>query len=212
MTIQVMGKIKRCLFGLGRPIPESTWDRNYSAGEWDYLKELDELARYSIIAGYFQFFKQGGSMLDVGCGEGILPMKQGPHAYSSYVGIDTSETAIERALKWKDHKTFYFKEDVMHYTPPEPFDAIIFNEILYYCDDPLQVLKKYADYLTNNGIFIISMKVNKTNAIIWKRLSREYVILDETRIANKHKLSWVCKVLTLPEQDSRIFNAEALNE
>jgi SAM-dependent methyltransferase len=195
----MMGKIKRCLFGLGRPVSESTWDRNYSAGRWDYLKELDELARYSIITGYFQFFKQGGSMLDVGCGEGILPMKQGPHAYAYYVGIDASKAAIERALPRKDHKTFFFRADAMHYVPPEPFDAIIFNEILYYCDDPLQVLKKYAGYLTNNGIFIISMKVNKTNAFIWKRLARGYVTLDETKILNKHKLSWICKVLTLPK-------------
>ena len=194
-----MGKIKRCLFGLGRPISESTWNRNYSAGGWDYLKELDELARYSIIAGYFQFFKLGGSMLDVGCGEGILPMKQGPHAYSYYVGIDASKAAIERALQRKDHKTFFLKEGVMHYTPSEPFDAIIFNEILYYCDDPLRVLEKYAPYLTKDGIFIISMKVNKTNAFIWKRLTRNYTLLDETKIANKHKLSWICKVLTLPK-------------
>ena len=165
LAIQVMGKIKRCLFGLGKPISESTWDRNYSAGQWDYLKELDELARYSIISGYFQFFKPGGSMLDVGCGEGILPLKQGPHAYSYYVGIDASKTAIERALPGRDKKTFFLKEDVMHYSPPESFDAIIFNEILYYCDDPLKTLKKYAGYLTKDGIFIISMKVNKTKRI-----------------------------------------------
>ena len=199
MAVQLMGKIKRCLFGLGRPISESAWDRNYSDGQWDYLKDLDELARYSIIAGYFQFFRQGGSMLDVGCGEGILPMKLGPHAYASYVGIDTSGAAIERALKRKDHKTFFFKKDVMQYTPPEPFDAIIFNEILYYCDDPLKVLEKYAAYLTRNGIFIISMKQNKTNASIWRRLTRNYAVLDETKIVNQHKLSWTCSVLTLPK-------------
>ncbi len=67
---------------MGKPVSKPDWEQQFKNGEWDYIKQLDELAHYSIIAGYFQFIKQGCSILDVGCGEGILQMRLSPHAYS----------------------------------------------------------------------------------------------------------------------------------
>ena len=58
---------------------------------------LDELARYSVIAGYLHHLRAGGSVLDVGSGEGLLADHLRPLGYSRYHGIDLSEAAIAQA-------------------------------------------------------------------------------------------------------------------
>jgi len=139
--------------------------------------------------------KQGGAILDVGCGEGLLKVRLDPHAYSYYAGIDISESAIERASSKKDDKTFFFAECVTNYVPTELFDAIIFNEVLYYLDSPLQILGKYSNYLKKDGVFIISMVKSLRSAFIWKSIKRQYTTLDETKIINQQGVCWICRVL-----------------
>src|ERR671915_311901 len=54
------------------PVPEAQWDSEYAAGDWDYLSDLEQAARFSVIAGHIQVLKPGASILDVGCGKGTL--------------------------------------------------------------------------------------------------------------------------------------------
>jgi len=49
------------------------WDTQFGNDYWDYLGDIRQLGRYSIIDGYFEFFYYGkGSILDLGCGQGVL--------------------------------------------------------------------------------------------------------------------------------------------
>src|SRR5262245_50731925 len=73
------------------PAPSLVWESQYRNRYWDFLTGLEEVPHYSVIAGYLRFLKPGGSVLDVGCGEGILQTCFGSGAYSRYVGIDWSE-------------------------------------------------------------------------------------------------------------------------
>ena len=76
-------------------------------------------------------------ILDVGCGEGPLlePLRQ--LGVGRYLGIDVAETVIERAQKLADRNTRFLAADAESYTTDERFDAIVFNESLYYFEDPL---------------------------------------------------------------------------
>jgi len=159
------------------------------------MRQLDELARYSIIVGYLQYLKCGGSVLDVGCGEGVLQEKLGPRTYCRYVGIDISSEAIGQASHKEDEKTSFVCADVNNYVPTESFDAIVLNEILYYLDDPLKVLKRYEGYLKEDGIFIISMFVSRKTTLCWQKLETAYHFVDETKSTNKRTArSWICRV------------------
>ena len=174
------------------------WESQYRSGHWGYMGQLHELARYSVIVGYLQYLKYGGSILDVGCGEGILQARLCPHAYSRYVGIDVSREAIDQASCKADHKTSFVCADVESYIPAELFDAIVFNEILYYLDAPLEVLKRYESYLEEDGIFVISMFVSKKTALCWTKLETAYRFVDETKSTHKGSgRSWICKVGTV---------------
>jgi len=70
------------------------WDEEYANGRWDYLENLSELARFCIVVGYCAFLKPKSSILEVGCGSGILMRRLRVVGYSSYFGVDLSREAI----------------------------------------------------------------------------------------------------------------------
>lgn len=176
-------------------VSQQEWESQYQSGRWEYLRQLNELAHYSIIAGYFYYLKSGGSLLDIGCGEGLLQERLGSGSYSHYIGIDLSAGAIARAAHKNDTKTQFICTDVNGYIPGQCFDAIVFNEVLYYFDEPLNVLKQYESYLNKDGVFIISMFMNEKAPAIWNQLESFYQVLDGTKLTNiKSGNSWICKV------------------
>ena len=116
--------------------PPARWEREYASGRWSYLGGIDELAHYSVIVGYYAFLKPGGSVLDVGCGEGILQTRLSPHGYCRYLGIDFAAGAIDRWPKGMIRR-LNFRWPTPQASPQrQKFDAIIFNESLYYFRGP----------------------------------------------------------------------------
>jgi 2-polyprenyl-3-methyl-5-hydroxy-6-metoxy-1,4-benzoquinol methylase len=174
------------------------WDYKYEKGDWKWLKDVTELAHYSILAGYFQYLKKGGSILEIGCGEGLLQERIASSQYSKYVGIDISEAAIKIASVKEDEKTTFIAVDMNKYVPTEKFDAIIFNESLYYVMNPAAVLIRYGAYLKPRGVFILSNFLNQDQKLPWSKMESVYPKYDETKITNARGDSCVCRVLIQP--------------
>jgi 2-polyprenyl-3-methyl-5-hydroxy-6-metoxy-1,4-benzoquinol methylase len=183
-------------------------DRRYRRGTMDPLKRLYEIARFSLIVGYFEYFKGGGSILDVGCGVGILVERLGPHAYSQYVGLDLEGEPIRVASRNTDDKTVFRCADANTYTPAETYDAVVFSESLYYLADPLEVVHRYARCLKRDGVLIVSMVAFPGMDRYWKGLEAAYRVLDEATVSSKSGISWTCKVL-LGNARSRRHNPSA---
>jgi len=177
-------------YGLG----ENDWERSYESGKWDFLNRPEQLAHYSVIIGYITYYKHHGAVLDVGCGEGILLSRMCSCSYSRYVGIDVSETAIDKALEKKAEKCNFVKTSIQDYKCEEKFDVIVLNEVLYYLENPLQILKHCEAFLKDDGILIVSMYCSEETSELWKKIESVYAPLDETRISNRLNTSWVCKV------------------
>jgi 2-polyprenyl-3-methyl-5-hydroxy-6-metoxy-1,4-benzoquinol methylase len=177
-------------------IPASSviWESQYRNGYWDFLKGVEEVPHYSVLAGYLRFLKPGGSVLDVGCGEGILQARIGSEAYSRYVGIDCSEAAISIACKNADRKTLFLAIDAAYYVPAEAFDVIVFNEVLYYFDDPLTVFDRYTRALRGNGVLLTSLFMTERSSAILRRLKCLYPLLDEVSLRNQNTKTWVCSI------------------
>jgi SAM-dependent methyltransferase len=178
-----------------QPVPPEVWDRQYRQGHWQYLWGLEEYARYSLLLGYLQYFAPGGAVLDVGCGEGILQERLRPVGYARYVGLDVSTVAIAQAAPRADATTRFVVGDAATYVPPEPFDAIVFNESLYYVHEPLPVVQRYASYLTAEGVILTSLYGGSARAqAIGRALRGRYRVLDEVTISHGAR-AWVCQVL-----------------
>lgn len=135
-------------------VSKETWERQYQRKDWDFLRDICELPRYSLIAGYIRFFKPAGLILDVGCGEGVLQERLRPEDYSKLIGIDISEVAIRNAQAKAKHHMAYICSPLENYNCREKFDVIIFNEVLYYLRAPETIVQKYQEMLNPGGIFI----------------------------------------------------------
>ena len=176
------------------PVEESVWDSEYAEGTWQYLSRLEELARFSVIAGHIQFLKPGGSILDVGCGEGLLQQRLSPASYSRYVGLDFSQAALAR-VKNSDSRSCFVHADAENYVPEEDFDAIVFSEVLYILHDPLGAVGRYETWLRPGGIFIVSLYEKSTRAVaVLRRLKERYDVVDDVQISTEND-AWRISVL-----------------
>lgn len=183
-----------------------TWEAQYAAGRWDFLAQLSELARFSVLAGYVWHLKPGGAVLDVGCGQGVLPRRLPDSSYSRYVGIDLSGSAISVAQQRPPERSTFFAADCEDYSPTEQFDVIVFNEVLCCLRDPLRTVERYARSLTPGGLLLVSMctAARGSATILW-RLKSAYATVDEVRVVHSgRKVSWVCTALRLEQESGRV--------
>jgi 2-polyprenyl-3-methyl-5-hydroxy-6-metoxy-1,4-benzoquinol methylase len=176
------------------PVGKETWEEQYRQGSWEFMRRLDEVARYSVIAGYLHHLKPGGSVLDVGSGEGVLADHLRPLGYSRYLGVDLSETAIGQAAGRQDATTAFAAAAAESYAPPGRWDAVVFNECVYYFDDPVGTVRRYEAALEPGGIFIVSTFRSRRADVIVQRLLKGCRLLEETAITNR-KGTWVVRVL-----------------
>lgn len=174
-----------------------TWEAQYAAGKWDFLAELSELSRFSILAGYICHLKPGGAVLDAGCGQGALLRRLPSDSYSTYVGIDLSASAISVANKQKSERSSFLVADCESYSPVESYDVIVFNEVLCCLRDPLQTVERYVHSLNPGGLALVSLcSAARGSATILWRLRQAYSTVDEVRLTHTgRKVAWVCTAL-----------------
>ncbi len=178
------------------PVSSTIWETEYSGEKWNFLESINELSRYSVIAGYISYLKPQAAVLDIGCGEGILFDRYQGHGYSNYLGVDISQVAIDRLADRQDAKTRFIQADAEAFEPTELFDVIVFNESLYYFHRPLMGMKKYCHALKPNGLIIVStFNTSSRGKAILRKLKEQYRVLDETEISHRpSSMSWTCTV------------------
>ncbi len=192
LTFRAARALRRVV-GLDR---ESRWNNEYAKGGWEWLRNLDELAHHAVLAGYFARLKPGGSLLDVGCGEGVF-QEQLRGCYSRYVGTDFAEPVKQAAGK-SDEFTSFIAADMNDFTTTDRFDAIVFNESIYYHHDTLRGMIRYEQFLAPDGIFLISMHGKERNDALWSALATRYEALDSVTMQNRRGTKWTTKVLVRP--------------
>jgi 2-polyprenyl-3-methyl-5-hydroxy-6-metoxy-1,4-benzoquinol methylase len=168
----------------GRRTAQTRWDERWSDSAFYAEYRLDELAHYSVLAGYVKALKPGAAVLDVGCGDGIFRTHLEDAAFSRYVGIDFPE-AIARAHARADARTSFAASDMRAYKPEGKFGVIVFNESLYYVDDPIGELRRYSGFLEPDGVFLVSMHRKPKSERIWADIAAHFTMLDRVMIANR---------------------------
>jgi 2-polyprenyl-3-methyl-5-hydroxy-6-metoxy-1,4-benzoquinol methylase len=155
------------------------------------------LARFSVLAGYICHLKPGATVLDTGCGQGVLLRRLPISSYSKYVGIDLSSSAISVAQEHGNERSTFFAADCEEYSPTEQFDVIVFNEVLCCLRDPLPTVERYVRALNPGGLLLVSLcTAARGSSTILRRLKRAYATVDEVRVGHGgRKVSWVCTAL-----------------
>jgi SAM-dependent methyltransferase len=158
--------VKRSLRFLGRglksygpsAIKKVLWDREYSSGTWSF----NDKTANDCVYPYLEEYARGGSILDLGCGSGNTANELISSAYGSYLGVDISDIALDKARRrsgasGRSSKNRFLHADFLKYRPEQTFDVILLRESLYHV--PLGSVKptldRYSERLIEGGVFIV---------------------------------------------------------
>lgn len=187
---------------------------HYATGQWSYLGDLAEAARYGIVAAYVRAANLNGAVLDAGCGEGVLLDHLPADLVAEYHGLDISSEALGRHRGIGGPQGFAVHlvcAPLEEYRPPAglSFSAIIFNEVLYYAQDPLAALRRYKPLLQDGGIAIVSWysvgssPEKEREAAFWQGVPVDFSIRDMSVLTNAASgFTWRVAVLTPLHSDA----------
>ena len=98
------------------------------------------------------------SFLDLGCGNGWVVRKVQKHNLcNKAVGIDGAYQMVNNAKKMGEQAD-YILADINSYLPERKFDLIHSMEVMYYLEDPAEVVKNLNnDWLEEEGRLIIGI-------------------------------------------------------
>jgi SAM-dependent methyltransferase len=176
--------------------PQARWNHQYAKGVWDSLKNPIEFERQKVCKSFFDTHKPNGSLLEIGCGEGMLIeyIFEGK-GYGQYLGIDVSDLVIKNCQKLANERTKFIVADMDNLVLPQKYDVIMFNETIYYASNITQVLTNcIQNILTNNGIFVISIHQHKNSSEHWKEIHESLQTIDNQQVTNERS-TWVIEVL-----------------
>ena len=171
------------------------WDREYTEGAWDRLDAPSELLRYAVVFGQIYRRPNRPAVLDVGCGAGRLLEMVALLGYEQYVGVDVSEQAIERSRAMGLPNASFSVAFAESFDTDQRFDVIVFNEVMYYLKDPVEVAKRYSGWLRPNGLLVVSMYECGPATKVWKKLKDHFTTLHSARVTNEKKHTWNVRVL-----------------
>jgi 2-polyprenyl-6-hydroxyphenyl methylase/3-demethylubiquinone-9 3-methyltransferase len=161
----------------------SEWDRAYSSGQLAYFGDMDELARYSILTGYVRHLGGQPTIVDIGCGGGLLRRHLQGLPFASYLGIDISDVAVRQAMTLADDRTTFVCDDVITSDIPAA-DVIVLNEVLYFVEDPGALLGRIATVLHPGGRLMVSMWRHSGDHLLWAQLGRRFPLEDQVDVRN----------------------------
>jgi SAM-dependent methyltransferase len=169
------------------------WDRDFSRGYWDFL---DNTAG-DCVYPHLERRAKGGSILDLGCGPGNTANELAATAYSSYLGVDISEAALEKARRrteanGRSDKNSFVQGDFLDYVPTQQFDLILFRESLYHV--PMgkikKVLTRYSKCLRDGGVLMVRLgtmvngKSKRRPTAMIGIVEREFDVVEKTQYAD----------------------------
>jgi 2-polyprenyl-3-methyl-5-hydroxy-6-metoxy-1,4-benzoquinol methylase len=167
------------------------WNRQYKSGRWDNLKGEIETVRYQKIVDYItQFGSKNPSILDLGCGEGILCERMKNSNYSYFLGMDFSSVSITNANNLKLKNSEFICADIHSFQPKQKFDIIVFNEVFYYIHDTEKqnVLNRMIECLNPDGIIVTS--IYREGLACWNYFKNLKQLGFETITTDNDKTYW----------------------
>jgi len=153
----------------------------------EYNRIADIKRLHFIIDTFQNRLPKSATVLDVGCGNGIISRGIGQHGYIVY-GIDISEKAIEKAKSLTNLPNVSF--DVISaeqlVADGKKYDAVVCSEVLEHLNQPEKLLNTLYKSLTENGILIVTVpngsgprelfvtrpviKMQRKNSLAWRVL------------------------------------------
>jgi 2-polyprenyl-3-methyl-5-hydroxy-6-metoxy-1,4-benzoquinol methylase len=192
--------------GFGHKRSAVSWNHEYESGRWAYLLGPEQTERYQQLITLCLLFNKTPTILDVGCGEGILLeyLRTTGRPVIKYVGLDLSQEAINKA-KARLSAGQFLVVNAESYKPDEPYDVIVFNECLYYFSDPIKTIRNFEQSIRKHGTFVISMHMPEEDPAryekIWELLQTHYECVARRTATNGVNKSWALGVFKVRQSE-----------
>jgi trans-aconitate methyltransferase len=170
-----------------RKLQQAAYNARFLSGEWktgpvDVSQDLVEvILRHA----------SGGKVALMGCGTGGLAAILDRSECTSILGIDLSSVAVERANMRGLTRAQFIMADFSSWGCTEQYDAIVFEESLYYLPlkKQVHVLTEHRLCLTRTGVFVITVSDAARYRIMLEMIrSRFYVLEDRDHGNSLHRL------------------------
>jgi 2-polyprenyl-3-methyl-5-hydroxy-6-metoxy-1,4-benzoquinol methylase len=162
---------------------EDRWEHSYASRQADGYGTLHELGRYGVILGYLTWLGPGISVLDVGCGAGLLRARMDGVPFGSYLGVDPTAGAIDQARSLTDDRTAFRHGDLLR-DDLGRFDVVVCNEVLYFSPDPERLLDRVGGALRPGGHVLTSIWRHPGDTTLWRWIDQRFDRLDRIALRN----------------------------
>jgi len=128
------------------------------------------------------------SFLDLGCGNGWVVRNVLKNELCDFaVGIDGAKQMIANAKKRGGNAKYIYK-DINFFDSSDKYDLIHSMEVLYYLDDPLEIIKRISDsWLNDDGRLIVGIDhyYENTDSHSWQeKVGTRMLMLKESEWVN----------------------------
>lgn len=141
----------------------------------------------------------GASVLDLGCGNGVLTRRLADMGYR-VIGLDDSSEMLEIAARTYPDLCF-MHGDATDFSLPEPVDAVFSNAVFHWIDDQDALLERIALALRPNGQLVcefggrgcvesVHASLEKSFAVARIVLSAHILFSDYRRICSPTGSAW----------------------
>lgn len=157
-------------------LADKWWDKT---GEFKPLHDINPLRLDYIDA---QAYLQGKTVLDVGCGGGILSESMALRGADSVLGIDMAEKSLAVAQLHAEQTQLsnisyrcISVEDLAN-EMPQAFDVVTCMEMLEHVPDPASIIRSCAKLVKPNGKVFFSTINRNPKSYLYAILGAEYLL------------------------------------
>lgn len=160
-------------------VAAETWDEDYASGSLDHYAAPHEQARYAVLVGHLSALAPR-TILDLGCGVGLLREHVEHLGFEAYLGLDPSSVAIEAASA----RGFSRSRFEVGTLPVGVHEVIVCNEMLYYVDDLDDLLTRVSGSLAPGGRLVTSIYKHPGDFALHRRLAQAFTVEAAVDVRN----------------------------
>ena len=168
-----------------RNLQQAAYNARFLSGEWTNNPRHVSKDLVEVILRH----GSGGKVALMGCGTGGLAAILDRSECTSILGIDLSSVAVERAKRRGLTRAQFTVADFASWGCTEQYDAIVFEESLYYIPlkEQVRVLAAHRLSLTRAGVFVITVSDAARYRTMLKMIRSRFHILEDRNHGNSRE-------------------------